>query len=200
MKYLIASDIHGSAYFTRMLLEAYETEQADRLILLGDILYHGPRNDLPLEYNPKEVFKLLNAYSDDILAVRGNCDAEVDQMVLDFPIMADYAALDVEYIAEGSISAPDASYRYSHQEMKHATMFLTHGHHYNIDNPLPMKDGDIMIYGHTHVPLDEMRGGCRFLNPGSISIPKADSGNGYLIFDNGVFRRKLLRARFDLRA
>lgn len=171
MKYLFASDIHGSAYYCRKLLEAYDSEKADRLILLGDLLYHGPRNDLPKEYAPKEVIAMLNARKADILAVRGNCEAEVDQMVLDFPVLAEYAALFIE---------------------PNITLYITHGHHNNIDNPLPMNPGDIMMYGHTHVCIDEERNGNRFLNPGSVSIPKQNTGHGYIVLENGVFTRKLL--------
>jgi len=171
MKYLFASDIHGSAYYCRKLIEAYRTEKADRLILLGDLLYHGPRNDLPKDYAPKEVAAMLNALKDEILAIRGNCEAEVDQMMLEFPVLADYAVI-----------MTDAG----------QTIYLTHGHHYNIENPLPMKEGDIMMYGHTHVPLDEVRDGRRFLNPGSVSIPKQNSGHGYIVLEDGNFVRKLL--------
>lgn len=166
MKYLIASDIHGSAYYCRALLEAFDREGADRLVLLGDILYHGPRNDLPEGYAPKEVASMLNARKDVILCVRGNCEAEVDQMVLEFPVMADYAVIDT-----GSRG-----------------VWLTHGHHYNIDNPLPLRKGDVMIYGHTHVPLDEERGGIHFYNPGSVSLPKNGTGRGYLILEDDVIR------------
>jgi len=171
MKYLFASDIHGSAYYCKKLLEAYDNEKADRLILLGDLLYHGPRNDLPKDYAPKEVAAMLNSRKNGILAIRGNCEAEVDQMMLEFPVLAEYAA----------IMTDDGR-----------TIYLTHGHHYNIENPLPMKEGDIMIYGHTHVSLDETRNGIRFLNPGSVSIPKQDSGHGYIVLENGIFTRKLL--------
>ena len=131
MKYLFASDIHGSAYYCRKLIDAYKAEKADRLILLGDLLYHGPRNDLPKDYAPKEVAAMLNSLKDEILAIRGNCEAEVDQMMLEFPVLADYAAI---MTAAGQ------------------TIYLTHGHHYNIDNPLPMKEGDVMICkdGHCH--------------------------------------------------
>ena len=164
MKYLFASDIHGSAYWCRKLLKAFEREGAERLCLLGDILYHGPRNDLPEEYAPKEVASMLNGIADRILCVRGNCEAEVDQMMLEFPVLADYAVL----------------------ELSGKRIYMTHGHHFNIDNPLSMQPGDIMIYGHTHVPLDETRNGRRFLNPGSVSIPKNGSGHGYIIFENGT--------------
>lgn len=176
MKYLFASDIHGSAYYCRKLLEAYEELQADRLILLGDLLYHGPRNDLPKDYAPKEVTALLNAHRNEILAIRGNCEAEVDQMMLEFPVLAEYAVLCIENQRDGSTQ----------------TIYLTHGHHYNIDNPLPMKPGDVMMYGHTHVPLDSERDGIRFLNPGSVSIPKENSGHGYIVYEDGVFTRKIL--------
>lgn len=161
MKYLIASDIHGSAYWCRKLLEAYRTEQADRLILLGDILYHGPRNDLPQDYAPREVASMLNEYKSEILAVRGNCDAEVDQLLLEFPIMADYAVLEISDIL----------------------VYLTHGHHITIDNPLPSCPGSAIIYGHTHRPLDETRDGIRFLNPGSVSLPKDGTAHGYIILE-----------------
>ena len=171
MKYLFASDIHGSAYYCRKLTDAYKAEKANRLILLGDLLYHGPRNDLPKNYAPKEVASMLNSLKNEILAIRGNCEAEVDQMMLEFPVLADYAAI---MTAAGQ------------------TIYLTHGHHYNIDNPLPMKEGDVMIYGHTHVPLDEVKDGIRFLNPGSVSIPKQDSGHGYIVLEDGIFTRKLI--------
>lgn len=129
MKLMFASDIHGSAYYCRKMLEAYQAEEAGRLILLGDILYHGPRNDLPKEYAPKEVIAMLNPMKNDICAVRGNCEAEVDQMVLDFPVMADYALI-----------------LYGERNL-----YATHGHIYNENNLPPLKNGDILIHGHTHV-------------------------------------------------
>ncbi len=171
MKLLIASDIHGSAYYCRKLIDAYNSEKADRLILLGDLLYHGPRNDLPKDYAPKEVIAMLNGLKNEILSVRGNCEAEVDQMVLEFPVLADYAVIMTD---------------------SGQTVYLTHGHHYNIENPLPMKEGDVMIYGHTHVPLDETRAGIRFLNPGSVSIPKQNSGHSFLVLEKGIFTFKNL--------
>ena len=172
MKWMIASDIHGSAYYCKKLLEQYESEHAERLILLGDLLYHGPRNDLPRDYAPKEVIPMLNAKKDEILAVRGNCDAEVDQMVLDFPIMADYAVL-----ALGSKS-----------------VFLTHGHLYHEKNLPPLKTGDILLHGHTHVPLCRVHENYICLNPGSVSIPKEQSPHSYMTLANGEFLWKELSA------
>lgn len=130
MKWMIASDIHGSAYYCRKLLEAYTEEGADRLLLLGDILYHGPRNDLPRDYAPKEVIALLNERKNDIYCVRGNCDTEVDQMVLEFPVLSDYCVL-----AEGT-----------------QAIYATHGHIYNEQKLPPLHSGDILLHGHTHVP------------------------------------------------
>ncbi len=165
MKYIIASDIHGSAYYCEKLLCAYDTEKADRLILLGDILYHGPRNDLPDIYAPKKVIDMLNKMKDEILCVRGNCDTEVDQMVLDFPILADYAVL----------------------ECGEKLVYLTHGHIYNGEKLPPIKDGDIIIHGHTHIPLCDVTEKRICLNPGSVSIPKNGSHHGYMTFDGNTF-------------
>ena len=136
MKYMFASDVHGSAYFCRKMLEAYREEGAERLVLLGDLLYHGPRNDLPKEYAPKEVIAMLNDKKDEIYTVRGICEAEVDQMVLEFPVLADYCVL----VIEGK------------------TFFATHGHVYNTDHLPPLKKGDILIHGHTHVLKAENMG------------------------------------------
>ena len=159
MKYFIASDIHGSAYYCRRLLEAYEREGADRLVLLGDILYHGPRNDLPKDYNPKDVFAMLNEKKDAILCVRGNCDSEVDQMVLEFPIMAPYAIL-----TQGSL-----------------VVYATHGDHYNTHRLPPLQKGDILLHGHTHLPVWEPFGQDNYyLNPGSASLPKDGNPHSYL--------------------
>ena len=162
-KWLIASDIHGSAYFCRALLDAYQKEGAERLILLGDILYHGPRNDLPREYAPKEVIAMLSAYKNEILAVRGNCDTEVDQMVLNFPILSDSA-----YIVAG---------RY--------TLYATHGHRDGEAAPPPLRPGEILLCGHTHVPAARtMACGNLYVNPGSVSIPKEGSPKSYLLLDS----------------
>lgn len=168
MKYMFASDIHGSAYYCRKMLDAYREEQADRLVLLGDLLYHGPRNDLPKEYAPKEVISMLNSLKFEIYAVRGNCEAEVDQMVLDFPVMADYCIL----VIDGR------------------TFYATHGHIYNQDNLPPVKKGDILIHGHTHVLKAEQNEDCILLNPGSVSIPKEGNPPTYAVLADSVFTIK----------
>jgi len=169
MKLLIASDIHGSAYWCGKLMDLMERERPDRLLLLGDLLYHGPRNDLPRDYAPREVIPMLSRFRDSILAVRGNCDAEVDQMVLPFPCMADCSQLWVDG----------------------ATFYLTHGHHHSPDDLPPLPRGSIFLSGHTHVKLDETRGGIRCLNPGSVSIPK-DGSHSCLIYSNGKFSFRIL--------
>ena len=168
MKYMFASDIHGSAYYCRKMLEVYKEEKAERLVLLGDLLYHGPRNDLPKNYAPKEVIAMLNEKKGEIYAVRGNCEAEVDQMVLDFPVMADYCILALEG----------------------RTFYATHGHIYNQDHLPPMQEGDILIHGHTHVLKAEQRDGYTLLNPGSVSIPKEGNPPTYAVLEDGVFRIK----------
>ena len=170
MKILIASDIHGSAKYCRLLLEAYEREKADRLLLLGDILYHGPRNDLPEEYDPKQVIAMLNGKKEQIYCVRGNCDAEVDQLVLDIPILADYALI-------------PAGER---------MVYATHGHVYNREKLPPMKPGDILLCGHTHVSACEEFAENVYMNPGSVALPKADSPRGYMVLDEGRFVWKTL--------
>ena len=169
MKLLIASDIHGSAYWCGKLLELARQEQPDKLVILGDVLYHGPRNDLPAQYAPKQVIAMLSDWKEKILCVRGNCEAEVDQMVLPFPCMATYSQL----LVDGK------------------TFFLTHGHHYNPDALPQLEAGDVFLYGHTHVKLDEVRQGVRCLNPGSVSIPK-DGSHSCLIFENGEFSFRIL--------
>ncbi|MBQ4613070.1 MAG: phosphodiesterase [Clostridia bacterium] len=170
MTFLIASDIHGSAYYCRLLLDAFAREGADKLVLLGDILYHGPRNDLPTEYDPKAVIALLNAHKDDLLCVRGNCDCDVDQMVLQFPILADYA---VFYVGSRMI-------------------YATHGHVHNSQNLPPMKAGDVLLHGHTHVPACEQLPTHIYINPGSVSIPKENSPHSYLLLSDEGFVWKSL--------
>lgn len=171
MKIMFASDIHGSAYYCRRLLDIYGRSGAGRLVLLGDILYHGPRNDLPKEYAPKEVIAMLNSMKNEIYAVRGNCDTEVDQMVLDFPIMADYGL----FVIEGK------------------TFYATHGHVFDQDHLPPMKEGDILVHGHTHLLKAETVdntpcGRITVLNPGSVSIPKGGNPHTYAMLVDGVFR------------
>lgn len=176
MKIMIASDIHGSAYYCDKMLEAFEREQADRLLLLGDILYHGPRNDLPKEYAPKQVISRLNVIKDKLFCVRGNCDTEVDQMVLEFPIMADYCILTVG----------------------ERMIYATHGHNYNLKSLPPLQPGDILLHGHTHVPACDPFGEDNlYLNPGSVSIPKENSWHGYMILEEGMFTWKDLEGRIQ---
>ena len=179
MKLLIASDIHGAAGYCRDLLAAWDREGADRLLLLGDLLYHGPRNDPPRDYAPKRVIPLLNALADRIIAVRGNCDAEVDQMVLDFPVMADYATLFDEAGRE---------------------LFLTHGHvfgagmHNSVDHAPALPEGSALVYGHTHIKANEESAahpGLWLFNPGSVSIPK-DGTHSYGLYESGTFRHVIM--------
>lgn len=165
MKLMIASDIHGSSLYCEELLKRYNDEKPDKLLLLGDILYHGPRNDLPRGYNPKSVIAMLNNIKDEIICVRGNCDAEVDQMVLDFPIMADYSILDLD----GRL------------------IFATHGHIYNENNLPPMGRCDVLLNGHTHIPKCVSHGDYTYMNPGSVSIPKEGSRHGYMIYEDKKF-------------
>ncbi len=169
MKLMFASDIHGSLYYAEKMAECYRNEKADRLILLGDLLYHGPRNDLPRDYEPKGVIELLNGLKNDILAVRGNCEAEVDQMVLEFPVMADYMIMYVD----GRM------------------FFVTHGHIFNTSALPKLKQGDILIHGHTHIQTIEDIGNDNiYINPGSVAIPKNGCKNSYMIYENNKFTIK----------
>ena len=173
MKWMIASDLHGSAYYCRKMLEAFEREGADRLFLLGDLLYHGPRNDLPREYAPKEVIPLLNGKKEMLLCVRGNCDAEVDQMVLEFPVLADYAVLPVGQ----------------------RLIYATHGHIYHVKNLPPLAPGDVLLHGHTHVPAwTEFGQENLYLNPGSVSIPKENSPHSYMTLEGNTMQWKELES------
>lgn len=165
MKWFIASDIHGSEFYCKEVVKAFEREQADRLLLLGDILYHGPRNDLPKDYAPKKVIALLNTYKQSILCVRGNCDADVDQFVLEFPVLAEYAVID----------------------LGRRLLYATHGHVYGEQNPPPLQKGDILLCGHTHVPKCVEYENFIYMNPGSASIPKENSHHGYMTLENGEF-------------
>lgn len=163
-KFLIASDIHGSAFWCEKLLNAFEKEQADRLLLLGDLLYHGPRNSLPDGYAPKAVFEMLNAIKSKLSCVRGNCDSEVDQMVLEFPILADYALVNEN----------------------DRTVFLTHGHLYNADVPPALQSGDLLLNGHFHTPeVKTLSGGVVYANCGSVALPKDGTPHSYLLLENG---------------
>lgn len=167
MKWMVASDIHGSAYYCEKMLAAYRESGAEKLVILGDILYHGPRNELPKDYAPKKVIAMLNEVADELLCVRGNCEAEVDQMVLEFPVMAEYA---VFYLGD-------------------TLVFATHGHKFNKENPPCLKEGDVLLHGHTHVVANERCKAVgpkgeytyRYINPGSVSIPKENTGHGYII-------------------
>ncbi len=171
MKLFIASDIHGSSFYLKQMLDMYQKEKADKLIILGDILYHGPRNDLPEGYNPKEVIELLNERAKDIIAVEGNCDSFVDSMVLKFPIIPCFSGIfcDNHYI------------------------FATHGHVYNKDNIPPLSNGNIVLFGHTHVPEFTKIDNIIFANPGSVSIPKDNSEHGYMIIQNNEMIWKNLK-------
>ena len=171
MKILFASDLHGSASATEMVLSRFEQEKCDRLILLGDLLYHGPRNDLPDRYDPKAVTAMLNAYSVTPLCVRGNCDAEVDQMVLTFPIRADYMLLPLD---NGRCA------------------FVTHGHLFNTECPPPHKAGDVLIHGHTHVHGVWQQEDYTYINPGSAALPKENQPKSYMVYEDGLFTIKQL--------
>lgn len=165
-KLLIASDIHGDAQTCAKLVEIYKASGAEKLVLLGDVLYHGPRNDLPAGYAPKKVIELLNPLKNEILCVRGNCDGEVDQMVLDFPILADYAYISVDGLR----------------------IFATHGHNFNTQKLPPLAKGDILLHGHTHVPVAlEFGDENVYINPGSLSIPKENSPKSYMVYENRSF-------------
>lgn len=173
MRVMIAADLHGSAYYCEKLLKRFDEEKCEKLLLLGDILYHGPRNDLPQGYDPKKVTEMLNRYAHKILCVRGNCDTEVDQMVLDFPILAEYAYLYLDGIK----------------------IFATHGHKFNKNFIPQLDENEILLHGHTHVPACEKIGEHYYLNPGSVSIPKEDSHHGYLIYESGIFAWKDLEGK-----
>ena len=171
MNWMIAADLHGSGFYCRQMLAAFEREGADRLLMVGDLRYHGPRNDLPRDYAPKQVIAMLNSVKTRLLCVRGNCDAEVDQMVLDFPMMAEYAIwpLDARLI------------------------YITHGHRFHMASPPPLQPGDILLHGHTHVPAwTEFGQGNLYLNPGSLSIPKENSPHSYMTLEDSLFRWKEL--------
>lgn len=175
MRLFICSDIHGDLDSMENALRLAKEEKADKILILGDLLYHGPRNDLPKTYAPKKVIELLNANKKIILSVRGNCDTEVDQMVLEFPILADYAFLELDGL----------------------TVFATHGHHHNTQTPPPMKRGDILLHGHTHVLKIESFGDENFyINPGSIALPKEGNPRTYAVYESRTFTIKDLEKNF----
>ena len=170
MKFLIASDIHGSAYYCDLLIKAIETEKADRVLILGDILYHGPRNDLPKDYAPKKVIEMLNPLKDKLLCVRGNCDTEVDQTVLEFPIMAYYSVI----------------------PLGDRLIYATHGHVFNENNLPPMSQGDILLNGHTHISKCVEHSDFIYMNPGAVSIPKEETPHSFMTLEEGKFLWKNL--------
>ncbi len=177
MKLFIASDIHGDIECAKAMVEAYRTEGCEKMLLLGDILYHGPRNDLPLCYAPKEVIELLNGMKEHILAVRGNCDTEVDQMVLSFPILADYAIVWADGIC----------------------VYATHGHNHNLQSLPPLSAGDVLLHGHTHVLCATPFGdGNYYLNPGSVTLPKENNPRSYAVLEDGIFTVKELSGKVIL--
>ena len=163
MKLMITSDIHGSAYYCEKLLTAFQEGGFDRLLLLGDTLYHGPRNDLPAGYSPKDVANMLNGIKDKVFAVRGNCDADVDQAVLEFPILAKYAVF----------------------ALGDKLIYASHGHVFSPSHLPPLRPGDVFLFGHIHVPVCELQDGITVLNPGSVSIPKENSPHSYIAAENG---------------
>lgn len=165
MKYAVVSDIHGDLSGALAFQKACEEIQPDRILCLGDILYHGPRNDLPDAYAPKKVIPIMNSFTDKIIAVRGNCEAEVDQMVLSFPCMADYNVI----------------------PFGRQNIFMSHGHIYSPDHLPPLNQNDIFLSGHTHIPTAEQRNGIYLLNPGSISLPKGGHPKTYGILDESGF-------------
>ena len=168
-KIMIASDIHGSAFWCEKLIQAFKEEQPDKLLLLGDLLYHGPRNPLPDGYQPMKVVELLSAIKEQLVCVRGNCDSEVDQMVLPFPIMADYAMLLVDGVK----------------------VYATHGHIAGEQNPPPLEKGDLFFNGHTHTPTNKtLNGGVIYANCGSVSLPKDGTPHSYMVLENGVLTWK----------
>lgn len=165
MKYLVVSDIHGALSGAQSVCDAYAYHNVDFVLCLGDVLYHGPRNDLPKDYAPKEVIPLMNSIAHQITGVRGNCDAEVDQMVLNFPLTADYQVFKLG----------------THR------VFMTHGHVYGLDKLPPLEPGDIFLSGHTHLPTTTETDGIYYLNPGSISLPKENHQPTYAILEDDSF-------------
>lgn len=166
MKLMFASDIHGSLSATERVLDLFDRSGAEWLILLGDFLNHGPRNPLPDAYRPADVAARLNAYAAKIVAVRGNCDSEVDQMLLTFPITAPWQQV----------------------LLAHQRLFLTHGHLYHPQQLPPLQSGDVLVYGHTHIPVAERQGEIFCFNPGSVSLPKGGYAPSYGMLEQDRFQ------------
>ena len=168
MKIFFISDIHGSLFYLEKALQCYNEENANYIVILGDALYHGPRNPLPEGYNPQGVANLLNQYKDKIIAIRGNCDSEVDQMLIEYPMMSDYSIV----------------------LCNERRLFLTHGHIYNEDNLPALNEGDVLVQGHTHIPVAKKHNKIYIFNPGSISLPKENNPNSYGILLDNLFQIK----------
>ena len=165
MKLLIASDIHGSTEHCEQLFSAWEREKPDKILLLGDCLYHGPRNHLPEDYDTKRTMEVLNSLKSHIISVRGNCDSEVDQMVLEFPLMNTYEMIETDGLV----------------------LFATHGHVYNPSSPPPFVAFDVMLNGHTHISALQNLEEFYYANPGSVSIPKGGTQNSYMTYEDRCF-------------
>ena len=170
MKLLIASDIHGDSRCCALMLDAAKRENADKILILGDILYHGPRNDLPANYAPKAVIEQLNPWADKLLCVRGNCESEVDQMVLSFPVLSESA--------------------YFYDSGADCTMFMSHGHKYSPENLPPISGDTVFLYGHTHILGKTEVNKIPCINPGSISIPKGGNAKTYATYENRIVKIK----------
>ncbi len=171
MKIFFISDIHGSPFYLEKALKCYKEEAANFIVILGDTLYHGPRNPLPKDYNPQAVANLLNRYKDKIIAVRGNCDSEVDQILIEYPMMADYSII----------------------LCNNRRLFLTHGHIYNEDKMPSLSRNDVLIHGHTHIPVAKKHNEIYVLNPGSVTLPKENHPNSYAILQDDLFQIKDLQ-------
>jgi len=167
LKLFFASDLHGSFPATEKVLDLFKQSGAQHLILLGDVLNHGPRNPIPEGYNPPKVAKLLNEFSHEIIAVRGNCDSEVDQMLLSFPMMSAYSWILLN---------------------NNKRIFLTHGHLYHADKKPTLKAGDVIAHGHTHIPVAEYQQEYFIFNPGSITFPRNGFEPSYGLYENGAFK------------
>lgn len=167
MRILFLSDIHGVPSALEAAFQSADTLGYDRIVLLGDLLYHGPRNGVPDFYDPVKVARMLNLRKHEIIAVRGNCDAEVDQMMFEFPMMSDYAVL----------------------EAGKETFFLTHGHHWNEWNLPPVGMCTALVHGHTHIPeLKTLECGMKIFNPGSVSLPKGGTSRSFGYYDGSELR------------